>query len=75
MTFRIVVDYTGTIEEIGLEDRSFDEPPYVAYFAYPPRPALGECTVTEQQLSDWATNKNTGGDYLPPSIYIPIAST
>jgi hypothetical protein len=67
-TFRIIVNYTGTITEIGTRK-------YIARLAYPPRPVLSESTVTEQQLNEWVTNINTGGEYLPPSVYIPIAST
>lgn len=48
---------------------------YVFVIAYPPRPALSEVTVTEQQLTDWAFNITPGGSYLPPSPYIPIAGT
>lgn len=67
-TFRAIVDYTGIITEIGARK-------YIARLAYPPRPVLSEYTVTEKQLVDWTKNENTGGYYLPPSIYIPIAST
>lgn len=48
---------------------------YVNFIAYPPRPELGELTVTKEQLMDWASNPNPnpGGNYLPPSVYIPTA--
>lgn len=48
---------------------------YINFIAYPPRPELGELTVTEAQLMDWANNPDPrpGGNYLPPSVYIPTA--
>jgi len=67
-TCRVIAEYTGKFTEIG--DRE-----YMATLAYPPCPALSEYTVTEQQLCDWARNQNTGGNYLPPSLYIPIGGT
>lgn len=68
-TFRVVLDtYTGSIIEIA-------DKKYLAYMSYPPRPALSEITVSEEQLYDWAQNLNTLGDYLPPSPYIPIAGS
>jgi len=66
-TFQVVLDsYTGEILETAKNQ-------YLAYMAYPARPALSEITLSEQQLYDWASNLNTQGDYLPPSPYIPIA--
>lgn len=65
--FRVITDYTGKITEVEEGKK------YISLMAYPPRPALSEVTVTEQQLEDWAKNINTGGSYLPPSLYIPIA--
>ena len=68
-TYQIVLDsYTGAIVETA-------KARYLAYMAYPPRPALSEITLSEQQLYDWARNLNTQGDYLPPSPYIPIAAS
>lgn len=50
---------------------------YIIYFAYPPCPAFGKATVTEDQLINWMQGKNEHGDpttdYLPPSAYIPIS--
>jgi hypothetical protein len=81
-TYRVRAAYTGTITDVsdtneigGIFDRK-----YVAYLAYPPRPALSEYTVTEQQLRDWATKPKPNPspekeEYLPPSVYIPIAGT
>ncbi|HBL13493.1 MAG TPA: hypothetical protein DD379_19265 [Cyanobacteria bacterium UBA11162] len=46
--------------------------PYINIIPYPPRPALGSLTVTEDQLVKWASNhEDFAGDYLPPSVYIP----
>lgn len=67
-TCKVIAEYTGKFTEIG-------ERKYMATLAYPPRPALSEYTVTESQLSDWAKNENTEGNYLPPSLYIPIGGT
>lgn len=74
--FRVMVSYTGEITEIvtGAIPESGTRQ-YIAKLAYPPRPVLSEFTVTEQQLYDWTKNINTGGNYLPPSIYIPIAGS
>lgn len=47
---------------------------YVIYLAYPPCPAFGEATVTEEQLIHWIQGKNAT-DYLPPSAYIPVSGT
>ena len=61
-------------EFIGDEDVQ-----YTVYFAYPPCPAFGEATVTQQQLELWMTGRNEYGesaaDYLPPSAYMPISLT
>ncbi len=49
---------------------------YVIYLAYPPCPAFGEATVTEEQLINWMQGENEDGDgYLPPSAYIPVSGT
>ena len=52
---------------------------YIIYLAYPPCPAFGKTTVTENQLENWMQNKNQYGeeatDYLPPSAYIPVSGT
>ncbi len=61
-------------ELIGDEDVQ-----YIIYLAYPPCPAFGKATVTENQLENWMQNKNQYGeeatDYLPPSAYIPVSFT
>ena len=51
------------------------EMPFISVIAYPPRPVLSELTVTEEVLVAWASNTVPGGDYLPPSAYIPIAAS
>jgi hypothetical protein len=52
---------------------------YIIYLAYPPCPAFGKATVTENQLENWMQNKNQYGeeatDYVPPSAYIPVSGT
>ena len=59
-------------EFIGDEDVQ-----YIIYLAYPPCPAFGDTTVTQDQLEVWMTGKNEYGesatDYLPPSAYIPVS--
>lgn len=63
-TFQVAIDtYIGSIEETA-------EGEYIAYMAYPPRPA----TVSDKQLEEWVS-PNTGKGYLPPSPYIPIAGS
>ncbi|MEA5472120.1 hypothetical protein [Spirulina sp. 06S082] len=74
-TFRVVTDYTGLITQAVNDEGQPIPNQYISLMAYPPRPALSEFTVTEQQLYDWAENINTGGSYLPPSVYIPIAGS
>lgn len=70
--FEVTVDsFTGSIRKNEENNKSEK---YVAVIAYPPRPALSEFTVTEQQLNDWMRDKGSG-DYLPPSPYIPLTST
>ncbi|MEA5472125.1 hypothetical protein [Spirulina sp. 06S082] len=74
-TFQAVVnEFTGSIHQIKDEAGNFKDE-YVALMAYPQKPLLSEATVTEEQLTDWAKNLNTGGRYLPPSVYIPIAGS
>ena len=49
---------------------------YINIIAYPPRPVLGPLTVTEEVLVKWASNDDEYlGEYLPPSAYIPIATS
>jgi|GEM_PF-2791901 len=68
--------YTGGIVEnhVPNEGEDGDFPLYSFILCFPPRPALGEYTVTDQQLCQWATKtdpKEKG--YLPPA-YIPIGA-
>ncbi|MGK7929057.1 MAG: hypothetical protein AB4290_28120, partial [Spirulina sp.] len=74
-TFQAVVnDFTGSIHQVRDEEGTLKDE-YIALMAYPQKPILSEATVTEEQLTDWAKNLNTGGRYLPPSVYIPIAAS
>lgn len=74
-TFQAVVnEFTGSIHQVRDEEGNFKDE-YIALMAYPQKPILSEATVTEEQLTDWAKNLNTGGRYLPPSVYIPIAGS
>jgi hypothetical protein len=66
--------YSGRVIRASEEDAT-TYTGYINIIAYPPRPQLSDYTVTEQQLIDWASNTNDTGDYLPPSAYIPIATT
>lgn len=71
---RVITDsFTGKITEApeGLNK------PYINFIAYPPRPELSELTITEEQLEFWASNPSPlpGGNYLPPSVYVPTAFT
>ncbi|MBE9229209.1 hypothetical protein IQ264_27780 [Phormidium sp. LEGE 05292] len=68
------------IEKYSKDDLKYVEPvEYVIYLAYPPCPAFGKATVTEDQLKNWMQGKNEDGegttDYLPPSAYIPVSFT
>lgn len=65
--FRVVTDYTGKIIEVEEGKK------YVSLMAYPPCPVFSNATVTEDVVKDWARNRNTKHEYLPPSLYIPIA--
>lgn len=40
---------------------------------YPPRPQLGELTVTQQELEAWVNNRNSD-QYLADNVYIPTSS-
>ena len=65
-SFEVIVDqFSGS-----LSDDPERQGHYIATLAYPPRPPLGEATVTEKQLEEWMRGKG-GGDYLPPSAYAP----
>ncbi|MGK7924773.1 MAG: hypothetical protein AB4290_05875, partial [Spirulina sp.] len=74
-TFRVVVDkFTGNVYQLKDEEGNVKDE-YAIEVAYPQKPILSQATVTEEQLTDWAKNLNTGGRYLPPSVYVPIAFT
>lgn len=68
--------FSGYIEDAPDECKT-DGKKYINFIAYPPRPKLGKLTVTKEQLKDWASDPapNPGGNYLPPSVYIPTAFT
>lgn len=66
-TCRVTPEYVGKYTEIGSRK-------YISNIAYPPRPVLSEYTITEQQLYSWGQNIDTQGNYLPPSLYIPIGA-
>ncbi len=75
LTCKVVSDrWTGSISQVCDEAGNLQDE-YISLMAYPQKPVLSEATVTEKQLTDWAKNLNTGGRYLPPSVYIPIALT
>lgn len=40
---------------------------------YPPRPHIGEATVTLSELDNWINNTD-GNQYIPPNPYIPSSS-
>lgn len=66
--------FTGKLVRASETECGNPYTPYVNIIAYPPRPELGPLTVTHDQLVSWAS----GGDsdrYLPPSAYIPIATS
>ncbi len=74
-TFRVTTEFTGKIIQV-LDDKGMPvDKQYISLMAFPPRPIFSEVTVTEKQLYDWAKNINTGGNYLPPSIYVPMGGT
>ncbi|HBE18197.1 MAG TPA: hypothetical protein DEG17_08745 [Cyanobacteria bacterium UBA11149] len=69
----VVTDtFNGKLIDAPMPDVT-TEMPFISVIAYPPRPVLSELTVTEDELVAWASNQVPGGDYLPPSAYIPIA--
>ncbi len=70
--FEVTVDsFTGNISYDYNEET---KEKYLAIIAYPPRPALSEFTVTEDQLKSWIQD-NSSGNYLPPSAYIPVSAS
>jgi len=83
----IVTDsFSGYVREASKEEKDEIEEisgdkdvQYIIYLAYPPCPAFGKATVTENLLENWMQNKNQHGeeatDYLPPSAYIPVSLT
>jgi len=66
--------FSGKIIDAPKQCKTKDTP-YINFIAYPPRPPLGELTVTEEQLVYWASDPEPrpDGNYLPPSVYIPTA--
>jgi len=70
----ITNSFSGYITDAPDECKT-DATKYINFIAYPPRPELGKLTVTEAELMDWANNPDPrpGGNYLPPSVYIPTA--
>jgi len=80
--------FTGRVERASDECLTLSScTQYVNIIAYPPRPALDiptfiekpgepetQCTFPEL-LELWASNQIGEGEYLPPSAYIPIATT
>jgi hypothetical protein len=54
----------------GIQDSTKNQPNLLTFkIGYPPRPQLGELTVTHQELESWAND--TTGEYLPDNVYIP----
>jgi len=55
----------------GKDANSPKEDKYILELTYPPRPALGSATVTEEELFNWVKNQTPGNSYFPPSVYLP----
>ena len=72
--FMVPFRYEVTINSFvgSIRDDETGQATYVSTLAYPPRPVLGENTVTEPELDNWMRNQDSG-DYFPPSVYIPLA--
>ena len=66
--------FTGRLVRASETECGNPYTPYVNIIAYPPRPELGPLTVTSDQLESWASGAHKDR-YLPPSAYIPIATT
>lgn len=66
--------FTGKLVRASETECGNPYTPYVNIIAYPPRPELGPFTVTEDQLKSWASGGHSDR-YLPPSAYIPIATS
>jgi hypothetical protein len=66
--FEVTVDsFTGHIRKDEMNPTG-----YAAIIAYPARPSLG--AEFNEQLKDWMYNQDNG-EYLPPSVYIPISAS
>lgn len=57
-----------------LQDPSKNDPNLLTFkIPYPPRPQLGELTVTYEELETW-TNNTISNEYFSENIYIPSSS-
>lgn len=68
-TVRVVIDtFAGKITEGGEDTPT----PYIIELSYPPCPALGHATMTEDALCQWATTPNPKfTDYIEPGPVYP----
>ncbi len=58
-----------------LSDPTPNDPGIIAYsIPYPPRPSIGEATVTEYELEDWIKNRDKKKTF-PDNPYIPTTSS
>jgi hypothetical protein len=67
----ITDEYDGSVSfDFFGKDNPTGQSKFIVVIPYPPKPALSELTVTNEELSDWATSLN----YSPPNYnpYIPV---
>ncbi|MEQ8754053.1 MAG: hypothetical protein RID09_11120 [Coleofasciculus sp. G1-WW12-02] len=73
--FEITLDsFEGSLIETGKVS-----PAFKMTLPYPPRPALGELTVTYAEIEEWVKEpiveeNGITKDFVPPSLYIPCSS-
>jgi hypothetical protein len=78
--FKISWDsFEGALIEHAQAIKAQTPPYFTMTVPYPPRPVLGEFTVTYEQIEKWATSKEESNEGLlsnpfPPYPYIPMSS-
>lgn len=70
--YAFIIDFEHYYGEI--QDPTKNQPNLLTFkIPYPPRPQLGELTVTHEELDAWA-NDTSPDEYLANNVYIPTSS-
>jgi hypothetical protein len=70
--YTFIIDFEHYYGEI--QDPTKNQPNLLTFkIPYPPRPQLGELTVTHEELDTWA-NDTRADEYLADNVYIPTSS-